>query len=77
MARYAWGNAKTEDLWNVLSEVSGVGVSKIMSIWTKQAGYPLISLSLKDCVLEFEQVFILNESHEYWCVFISDKTNLY
>ncbi|KAL3511647.1 hypothetical protein ACH5RR_024364 [Cinchona calisaya] len=60
MKRYAWGNAKTEDLWNVLSEVSGVEISKIMSIWTKQKGYPVISLSLKDCTLEFEQTHFLS-----------------
>ncbi|XP_071903057.1 aminopeptidase M1-like isoform X1 [Coffea arabica] len=72
MARYAWGNAKTEDLWSVLSEVSGVGVSKIMSIWTKQTGYPVISLSLKDCSLEFKQTqFLSSGLHgdgRYWII---------
>lgn len=58
MKKYAFANAKTEDLWNVLTEVSGVEVNTIMEIWTKQKGYPVISVELKDRVLKFEQVHI-------------------
>lgn len=41
---HAYGNAVTEDLWAVLEEVSGEPVRKIMDTWTKQPGYPLISV---------------------------------
>lgn len=54
--RYASKNLKTEDLWSVLSEESGIDVTKIMETWTKQKGYPFISVKSKDRTLEFEQV---------------------
>ncbi|XWS16195.1 hypothetical protein CRYUN_Cryun34aG0064300 [Craigia yunnanensis] len=55
MKRYAWDNARTEDLWSVLSEVSGIQVNSMMDSWTKQKGYPVISVKSKDNILEFEQ----------------------
>lgn len=56
--RYAHRNAKTEDLWAVLEEESGEPVKMLMNSWTKQKGYPVVSLTIKDHVLEFEQVGI-------------------
>ncbi|OMO70683.1 Peptidase M1, alanine aminopeptidase/leukotriene A4 hydrolase [Corchorus capsularis] len=55
MKRYAWSNAKTEDLWSVLSEVSGIQVNSMMDSWTKQKGYPVISVKSKEQILELEQ----------------------
>ncbi|XP_021640891.2 aminopeptidase M1 isoform X2 [Hevea brasiliensis] len=55
MKKYAWGNARTEDLWNIISEESGVQVSSMMDSWTKQKGYPVISVKYEDGFLEFEQ----------------------
>ncbi|PIN22297.1 Puromycin-sensitive aminopeptidase [Handroanthus impetiginosus] len=63
--RYAYKNAKTEDLWSVLSETSKIEVNKIMNTWTKQKGYPLISVKLNDSTLEFEQTQLLSSSVEY------------
>jgi len=45
-----------EDLWAVLEEESGEPVQELMNSWTKQKGYPVISVKLKDQKLEFEQV---------------------
>lgn len=56
MKKYANKNARTEDLWSVLSEISGVEVNKLMDLWTKQTGYPVISVKLENSTLEFEQV---------------------
>ncbi|EOY27183.1 Aminopeptidase M1, putative [Theobroma cacao] len=53
--RYAWNNARTEDLWNVLSEESGIQVNSMMDSWTKQKGYPVVSVKYKDRILEFGQ----------------------
>ncbi|XP_065866554.1 aminopeptidase M1-like, partial [Euphorbia lathyris] len=55
MKKYAWGNAKTEDLWSIISEESGVQVNSMMNCWTKQKGYPVISVRFKDGFVEFEQ----------------------
>ncbi|CAA0838041.1 Aminopeptidase M1 [Striga hermonthica] len=57
--RYACSNAKTEDLWSVLEEGSGEPVSKLMDSWTKQKGYPVVSVKIKDQKLEFEQTQFL------------------
>nr|XP_043619415.1 aminopeptidase M1 [Erigeron canadensis] len=58
--RHACSNAKTEDLWAVLEEESGEPVNKLMNSWTKQKGYPVVSVSLKDNKLEFEQMQFLS-----------------
>ncbi|XP_031388911.1 aminopeptidase M1-like [Punica granatum] len=62
--RYAWKNAKTEDLWNVLTEETGVKVNAMMNTWTKRKGYPVISVKLKGHILEVEQSpFLSSGSH--------------
>ncbi|KAI9161526.1 hypothetical protein LWI28_018315 [Acer negundo] len=53
--KYSWKNAKTEDLWRVISEESGVNINSLMDCWTKQKGYPVIYVKSKDHILEFEQ----------------------
>lgn len=57
--KYAWKNAKTDDLWAVISEESGTQINLMMDTWTKQMGYPVISVKSRDNILEFEQVLIL------------------
>ena len=42
--KFKYGNAKTEDLWNALSEASGKDVTKVMSTWTKKIGYPVVTV---------------------------------
>lgn len=59
MKRFGFSNAKTEDLWKVISETSGVKVEKIMNMWTKQKGYPVITVKLKGTTCELEQVCFL------------------
>ncbi|KAA8546229.1 hypothetical protein F0562_003032 [Nyssa sinensis] len=62
--KYACSNAKTEDLWAVLEEESGEPVNKLMNSWTKQKGYPVVSVKVKDQKLVFEQSqFLLSGSH--------------
>ncbi|KDO73545.1 hypothetical protein CISIN_1g002775mg [Citrus sinensis] len=53
--KYACSNAKTEDLWAALEEGSGEPVNKLMNSWTKQKGYPVISVKVKEEKLELEQ----------------------
>lgn len=64
MKKYAWKNAKTEDLWRVISEECGVNINSMMDCWTKQKGYPVIHVKSKDQVLEFEQVVELINLHK-------------
>ncbi|GLT72771.1 hypothetical protein SLA2020_446750 [Shorea laevis] len=62
--KYACSNAKTEDLWAALEEGSGEPVNKLMNSWTKQKGYPVVSVKVKDQKLVFEQSqFLSSGSH--------------
>ncbi len=47
LKKHAFANAKTEDLWRALEEVSGKPVGKIMNNWTSKAGHPIINSKLK------------------------------
>ncbi|KAJ6793920.1 aminopeptidase M1-like [Iris pallida] len=58
--RFSCSNAKTEDLWNVLEEESGEPVKMLMDSWTKQKGYPVIDVNVKENNLEFEQTQFLS-----------------
>jgi puromycin-sensitive aminopeptidase len=58
--KFAYSNAKTEDLWAVLEEESGEPVKKIMSSWTKQKGYPVVSVKKSDGKLELDQTQFLS-----------------
>ncbi len=46
LERHQYANATTEDLWQALSEESGKPVKHIMDTWTKQTGYPLLSVEM-------------------------------
>ncbi|VDM46294.1 unnamed protein product [Toxocara canis] len=43
--RFKYGNAVTADLWDAHSEASGQDVKTLMSSWTKQTGFPLVSVT--------------------------------
>ena len=42
--KYKYGNAATDDLWSTHEEVSNKPISSVMSLWTRQMGYPVISV---------------------------------
>lgn len=44
LSKFKYGNAKTEDLWDSLSQASGKDVRKVMDIWTKKVGFPVITV---------------------------------
>lgn len=43
--RHAYANAGTTDLWQALSEASGEDVAGLMSCWTAQTGYPILTVA--------------------------------
>lgn len=43
--KHAFGNTQTGDLWAALSEASGKDIPKVMDVWTKKIGYPVITVS--------------------------------
>jgi puromycin-sensitive aminopeptidase len=44
LKRFDYKNAVTEDLWQALSEQSGVDVKTFMGSYTKNVGYPIVSV---------------------------------
>ena len=48
LARHAYGNTETHDLWHSIEESSGEPVRRIMDQWIWQGGYPLLTASPSD-----------------------------
>ena len=44
LKKHVYGNAETKDLWDGISEASGLDVAKLMSNWTLQIGFPVIKV---------------------------------
>jgi aminopeptidase 2 len=45
LKKHAYGNTRTSDLWAALSDASGKDVEGVMNIWTKNVGYPVITVT--------------------------------
>ncbi|KAI1388603.1 peptidase family M1-domain-containing protein [Hypoxylon trugodes] len=45
LRKHAYGNAKTEYLWEALSEASGTDVNGLMSNWIEKIGHPLVTVA--------------------------------
>ncbi|CAB4254943.1 metallo-aminopeptidase [Maudiozyma barnettii] len=81
LQKFKYGNAKTEDLWNSLSEASGKDVSSVMNVWTKQVGFPIISVEENGNKITFKQNRYLStgdvepiEDETLYPVFLALKT---
>lgn len=44
LKRHQYGNTFTEDLWVALQEASGKPIKAVMSSWTKQVGFPVVTV---------------------------------
>lgn len=79
--KFKFGNAKTEDLWDALSDASGKDVRKVMDIWTKKVGFPIVTVTEDGNKITFKQNRYLNtadvkpeEDTTLYPVFLSLKT---
>lgn len=45
LSRHSYKNAQTEDLWNALEEASQKPVRRMMTTWTMQKGYPVVTVN--------------------------------
>lgn len=45
LKKHAYGNTQTGDLWAALADASGKPVEKVMDIWTKNIGYPVVTVT--------------------------------
>uniref|UniRef100_A0A670YNR5 Aminopeptidase n=1 Tax=Pseudonaja textilis TaxID=8673 RepID=A0A670YNR5_PSETE len=51
-------NAKTDDFWKAMEEVSGKPVKEVMDTWTRQMGYPVLKVNSSSTVTQ--QRFLLD-----------------
>ncbi|KAL7982033.1 hypothetical protein Chor_001090 [Crotalus horridus] len=51
-------NAKTDDFWIAMEEVSGKPIREVMDTWTRQMGYPVLKVALNSTVTQ--QRFLLD-----------------
>ncbi|KAI5308150.1 Aminopeptidase 2 mitochondrial [Ascosphaera atra] len=45
IAKHAYGNTQTSDLWEALTAASGKPVDEVIGTWTKQVGFPVVTVS--------------------------------
>ena len=81
LQKFKYGNAVTEDLWDHLAQASGKDVKKVMNIWTKKVGFPLVTVIEGKDKLTFVQHRYLStgdvlpeEDETIYPVFLSIKT---
>lgn len=82
LKKHKWGNTQTSDLWRSLSEVSGKDVVKVMDIWTKKIGFPVVHVEENGPELTFTQHRFLatadvkdDEDETLYPVFLGIKTS--
>ncbi|KAH9498235.1 hypothetical protein Btru_008048 [Bulinus truncatus] len=66
---HAYDNAQTQDLWDAMDEVyqmpQGLTVSMVMDTWTKQKGYPVVTLTQdKDSLVLKQERFLLMDNSD-------------
>lgn len=69
LQRHVFANASTNDLWDALQDSSGVDVRSQMSIWTRQIGFPVVSVvenvkGSKHCVTLKQSRYLSNGSED-------------
>jgi aminopeptidase 2 len=55
LKRHAYGNATTHDLWQALGEVSNIDVTSLMSAWTSEIGYPVLTVTESGSKVKVQQ----------------------
>ncbi|XP_059162409.1 endoplasmic reticulum aminopeptidase 1-like isoform X2 [Physella acuta] len=71
LRKHEYGNAETKDLWDAFEEASnldaGLKVSVVMDTWTKQMGYPVVTVVREKgkLLLTQERFLIMNVSHNH------------
>nr|OQO21284.1 hypothetical protein B0A51_10340 [Rachicladosporium sp. CCFEE 5018] len=57
LKKHAYGNTQTEDLWAALSDASGKDVERVADIWTKNIGFPVVTVTenTKDSTIHVKQ----------------------
>ncbi|TAL47585.1 M1 family peptidase, partial [archaeon] len=73
LSDHKYGNATTQDLWAAFEQVSGKPVKRMMNVWIKQVGYPIVTWEGSELV----QGRFMHEgvSDSIWPIPLSIKTD--
>lgn len=78
---HAYGNAKTDDLWDALSKASGEDVKSFMDAWITKIGFPVVTVAEEPGQISLRQSRFLttgdvkaNEDETTWWVPVGLKT---
>lgn len=69
LKKYSYSNAQTNDLWQSLTQESissegEINVTEMMTSWTSQMGFPVISVKRENKILHIEQQHFLVHSND-------------
>lgn len=48
LKKYPFGNAKSDDLWDSISEISGMNITELVEPWIRAVGYPSLKVVKND-----------------------------
>jgi len=74
LKKRAYGNARTEDLWDALSEASNVPVRENMDLWIKHMGYPVLTVSEEVDGIGIEQSRFLSTGKKPMFIISADNS---
>ncbi|KAL5489416.1 hypothetical protein EMCRGX_G018506 [Ephydatia muelleri] len=64
LTKFQYKNASTDDLWQALEQSSGKPVASVMNTWTKQMGFPLLTVQEKQ---DGDNHRVLTVSQQKYC----------
>ena len=84
--KHEYDNASTKDLWTALEKYSSLPITKIVSTWTQQTGYPLVTfeeikknqtpgLEIRQKRFTYDNLLKKSTDNEIWQIPISIKTS--
>jgi aminopeptidase N len=79
---HAYGNARTDDLWDALSKASGQDVKSFMDPWIKKIGFPVVTIAEEPGQISLKQTRFLTtgdvkseEDETTWWIPVGLKTS--
>ena len=64
LKKHSYKNTVTKDLWDAFEKISKKPISKIMSSWTQQVGYPILTIDKNNKTIYQEKFFISRISNK-------------
>lgn len=61
LKKYSYGNAKSDDLWDSISEVSGKNITELVEPWIRAIGFPCLHVSKEKGEIKIVQQRFLTE----------------